>query len=72
MTQTETERAISRLFDRWAAQGWPDEWRHGQALFNLLHDARPDLAAALTGTVYDPFFDDRKIEIAWRWIQEHW
>lgn len=52
------------------------EWRYGQALFNVLVEARPELAASLAGTDADPFhasaYDDRRIvnfheRLAWAW-----
>jgi hypothetical protein len=35
-------------------------WRLGQTAFNVLHEVRPDLAAEIHNTEYDPFyFTDR-------------
>ena len=35
--------------------------RHGQSLFNALHDLRPDLANKVRGTALDPFYGDHVI-----------
>lgn len=35
--------------------------RHGQALFNALHDMRPHLANKVRGTAMDPFGNDSVI-----------
>lgn len=57
---------------RWMARAYPREWRQGQALFNLLHDVRPELARELSGSLIDPFYNDNRIVAAMSWIAEHW
>lgn len=32
--------------------------RMGQAYFNALREVRPDLASQITGTEFDPFYND--------------
>lgn len=31
-------------------------WRYGQALFNVLHDVRPDISEKVRATGLDPFY----------------
>jgi hypothetical protein len=33
-----------------------NEWRYGQAFFNVLFEERPDIAQAIHGSSLDPFF----------------
>jgi hypothetical protein len=56
----------------WRAKRWPQEWRSGQALSNLLARIRPDLARELDGSMRDPFHRDERIKAALAWIEEHW
>jgi hypothetical protein len=47
------------------------ELRRGQALFNVLHDIRPDLAEMVRGTDIDPFYaqpDDHRIQAFTQWM----
>jgi hypothetical protein len=37
------------------AQAKYPQWRFGQALFNVLAEARPDLSEPIRGTKLDPF-----------------
>lgn len=38
-----------------------EQWRRGQAYFNVLHDVRPDLASQVRGTRLDPFHNDARV-----------
>lgn len=38
------------------------EQRQGQQLMNALYDFRPDLYNYVTGTLFDPFYQDKHIE----------
>ena len=67
------------LVDFWAALRTVEAtsgWRVGQALFNLLEEARPDIADALRGTAIDPFEatdkDDNRYVHAVLYIQQEW
>ena len=52
--------------------------RHGQTIFNVLHEHRPDLANRVRGTLVDPFYvpdgetgkEARLMFIAW--VFENW
>lgn len=49
-----------------------EQWRRGQAYFNVLHDVRPDLARQVRGTIKDPFYDDRRVPKFLAWVCLHW
>lgn len=49
-----------------------DEYRYGQAVFNALSHARPDIAQNLAGTMLDPFFKDEVSEQTWNYIFLRW
>lgn len=40
-----------------------DDLRVGQTMFNLLQEMNPELADAIRGTPFDPFYDDGKIAL---------
>lgn len=67
------EEEIQAFYVGWAdyLRGNPAQ-RRGQALFNHLHDVRPDLANQLRGTDLDPFYDNSKVVDALEFIQQHW
>lgn len=46
--------------------------RYGQALFNALHQERPDLSERIRATPLDPFYLDELISHTWDWILENW
>jgi hypothetical protein len=50
--------------------------RYGQAMFNHLVDIRPDLAAMIRGTDYDPFYVQDLKEERWRmftrFLEKEW
>jgi hypothetical protein len=46
--------------------------RSGQILSNTLFTVREDLYSRITGTEFDPFYDDDKVVGALVWIMEHW
>lgn len=46
--------------------------RHGQVLFNVLFKCRQDLAVSLTGTEFDPFYDDRNVPSFLQKVEELW
>lgn len=35
--------------------------RNGQALFSALYEIHPDIADEITDTIFDPFYNDKKI-----------
>lgn len=47
-------------------------WRHGQALFNVLADHRPDLSERLRGTPIDPFHLDYAPAAFTEWLKANW
>lgn len=49
-----------------------EQWRRGQAYFNILHLMRPDLAERVRGTPMDPFHQDDKIGDFLAWVVLHW
>ncbi len=49
----------------------PKHQRKGQAMFNRLHDLRPDLANQVRGTLDDPFYNERHMGSFMLWVQEH-
>lgn len=46
--------------------------RSGQAHYNELNLHRPDLAEALIGTKYDPYYDDERLGSFFTFIRERW
>lgn len=65
-------------FDDWvwlSSVGWVGDRRHlrwGQRAFDLLHQMHPLLAARVTGTSVDPYYDDRRRNEFTDFIQQHW
>lgn len=53
-----------------------NNWRVGQALFNLLNDRRPDLAAKIRGRSSDPFYSDNvsdpSFDACCDFIEQNW
>jgi hypothetical protein len=49
------------------------EWRHGQAMFNVLYDMNPRLADRIRGTDLDPFHKKEGAELIpfWSFIREN-
>ena len=48
------------------------DWRLGQAYFNVLTEARPELAEKVRGSMVDPFHDDSRIGDFLVFISDHW
>ena len=49
------------------------DYRKGQALFNAMHDIRPDLANKVRGSMNaDPFHQDDKIQAFWYAIYDQY
>ena len=48
------------------------ELRWGQVLYNQLATSRPDLAYRLMGTDADPFHEDWRTRIFFKWLAENW
>jgi hypothetical protein len=46
--------------------------RLGQAYMNVLRDYREDLYQQVTGTRYDPFYDDNRISSFLSWVDNNW
>lgn len=46
--------------------------RRGQMFFNVLADARPDLAEQVRGTTLDPFHDNSRIPDFLRHVEDNW
>lgn len=46
--------------------------RRGQAASNALYLLRPDLAAKVTASDLDPFYDDAKVERFYEWLYLNW
>lgn len=46
--------------------------RQGQAASNALYLLRPDLAAKVTASDIDPFYDDSKIDRFYEWLYLNW
>jgi len=47
-------------------------WRSGQAYFNCLYDARPDLSEQIRGGMLDPFYDDSFIPQFLEFVMHNW
>lgn len=45
-----------------------DDWRPGQAAFNVLSSMHPDLAEHVRGTESDPFYDDERLTAFYLWV----
>lgn len=52
------------------------QYRYGQALYNVLHEVRPDLARLVHATEADPFYasnsDDQRIVKFWNIVTNNW
>jgi hypothetical protein len=48
------------------------DWRKGQTYFNVLREARPDLAEKVRGSVLDPFQRDERIEAFLAYVYLNW
>lgn len=46
--------------------------RSGQAAYNALWEARPDIADRVRGTKVDPFYEDRRLLAFWNFVQAEW
>lgn len=46
--------------------------RIGQAAFNALHAIRPDLSERIRGGEADPFHNDQRLTIFYKFLQENW
>jgi hypothetical protein len=60
---------LKRFRMKTSATVTPLHMRYGQALFNALHSADPELAEKIRGTKADPFFSDSKIPDFWRRLE---
>ncbi len=51
-----------------------NEWRYGQALFNVLSKVRPQLAEEIRGGQLDPFYRDRDgvVPELWSFLESQW
>lgn len=54
------------------AKGMNSEWRMGQTIFNTLWNYRPDLATAIQGTGYDPFYREVSIDACLDYLRRNW
>lgn len=50
----------------------PSYLRRGQFFFNFLHAVKPALANSMRGRGVDPFYDDRKLDLALTYVAVHW
>ena len=48
------------------------DWREGQTYFNVLTEARPDLAEKVRGAAIDPFYQDGRIGDFLIFISDNW
>ena len=48
------------------------EWRPGQAYFNMLTSARPELAELIRGTIHDPYHKDAVSEQTHQYVKSKW
>ena len=46
-----------------------DEWRYGQACFNVLHALHPKLADGIRGSAVDPFYTDDRVPVFLVWVK---
>ena len=46
--------------------------RVGQRAFNLLSHVRSDLATMVTGSDFDPFYDDSRLCLFYDFVMRHW
>lgn len=49
-----------------------EQWRRGQAYFNVLYDVKPNLADKVRGTLLDPFHNDARIPDFIVYVVTHW
>ena len=50
----------------------PNQWRYGQTVMNVLYDIWPKKYDELTGSDYDCFYDNSKIELALTKLEKEW
>lgn len=50
----------------------PTSWRKGQAAFNYLCSAHPQLAERIRGTEADPFYDDMRLPTFEAVVRSDW
>lgn len=67
MTSTEWISLINKLVELLHKHS---ELRYGQAIMNALNDVRPDLYKEITGTNNDPFYDDNKLVLFMRYLND--
>lgn len=48
------------------------DWRMGQTYFNVLTEARPELAEKVRGSMVDPFNDDSRIPDFLVFLSDNW
>lgn len=48
------------------------QWRVGQAAFNVLCGVRPDLSEQVRATLLDPFHDSNILVEFYAWVKENW
>lgn len=47
-------------------------WRLGQAVYNRLHEIRPDIANKIVGTPLDPYYKNSVTTETWEFIHQNW
>lgn len=53
-------------------RGRTPDWRAGQTYYNVLTEARPELAEKVRGSSIDPFYQDERIADFLVFISDHW
>lgn len=48
------------------------KYRRGQGLYNFLHMVRPELAKAIVGSHFDPFYVDENIDRCFEFVMREW
>lgn len=46
--------------------------RFGQLYMNVLYDRRMDLYNYVSGTKFDPFYDDQRITAFFKYLKDNW
>ena len=66
MTRNEFSEFCLAINDK--TKNMSKDMRHGQLLFNLLHERFPDVANSIRGTSIDPFYRDENIKVCLNYI----
>lgn len=71
MNNTMTFEEFVMAFEQYSVLN-AGKFRRGQALYNFLAMVRPELARAIVGSRFDPFYNDGNIDRCFEFIMREW